>query len=148
MRKYQCSQTVQQRTVPLSQTWSVLLNWILPCVTLVPGQRAVWVRLGCSLMAILFASYLSGALPGSQLWKYFRFHLSPGHCKVGNLLLFWVPHFDYVVLSLLLVLEWPLAVDIIKVTAHYSWHHKTLLCWKTSHGPTGERWAPAVSLSH
>lgn len=47
MRKYQRSQTMQQRAVPLSQMWSVLLNWMLPCVTLVTGQWAVWVQLGC-----------------------------------------------------------------------------------------------------
>lgn len=47
MRKYQRSQTMQQRAVPLSQMWSVLLNWMLPCVTLVTGQWAAWVQLGC-----------------------------------------------------------------------------------------------------
>lgn len=74
-----------------------------------------------------FHKYTSRAIILTVTLKTFSVPMPPGNFKVHNLLLFWVPHFDYVALSLLLVPEWPLAVGIIKVTAYYSRHWNTSL---------------------
>lgn len=110
----------------------MLLNW-MPSVS-DRGSR----QSGSNLVAILglmaiLLDYLSEALPWITTVKVFPIPLVTWTLQGGQLTSFWVPHFDYVVLSLLLVLGWPLAVDIIKVTARYSW-------LTTKHFSAGRPW--------
>lgn len=127
-------QKMPQSTLPLSQTWSVVA-WLRARMRF-PSDSTYWqkgqksgFKLGWYYLTDgnAFHKYTSRAIVLTITLKTFPVPMPPGNCKVHNLLLFWVPHFDYVALSLLLVPEWPLAVGIIKVTAYYSRHWNTSL---------------------